>query len=168
MGAIETLQAKLNNLLNNGLTEIIAKTAKNYEKELLYVQKQQLLAGQNAEGKSLFPTYSADPYFKSPAKAAKYAKFKANLKLEKVDTRIYPEKNDDTPNLIVTGVLFHNLIYVETTDNSIIFDSTGVITSRLISKYGQILGLNAKGWKYMRDTYMLKDIKRDVINYLKS
>ena len=77
---------------------------------ILSLNKDQLLAGRNADGEVLTPTYTGDPYFKTAKAANAYKKMKMKLEsMHRARMRFdnilpYPAKSDDTPNLIVTGM----------------------------------------------------------------
>lgn len=82
--------------------------------------------GRNAEGEVLTPSYLEDPYFHTQEAAQAYASMKYGLELVHKSRLTfplnYPDKERNTPNLIVTGD-FQNGMFLRTMTDSFLIDS---------------------------------------------
>ena len=162
------LVTNMNKLINGGLVEIMMETLNEDLVYLQELQKDQIFAGQNEKGLRLAPSYFSDPFFKSPLAAAKYAKFKdkndANIRKH---NPIFAKKDFETPNLIVTGSLFHNHIFAKMLPDGIDFGSTGRIFGQLESKYPDLMGLNETAIDgYMRERKVAERIQDKIMKFI--
>ena len=113
--------------------------------ELLELNKDQMLLGRNTDGELLTPGYLEDPYFRTSAQAQAYAAMKRGLEFVH-KTRVtfplnYPNKPQDTPNLIVTGD-FQDGMFIRNTAESFIIDSRYPESGDIERKYNnKVFGL---------------------------
>ena len=147
MGAIETLQAKLNNFLNdNLLIRIMEESMNNFSEEISEMNRKQLERGIKADGK-LMPPYSRKT-------------------VEIRNRRNNPVKG----NLIAlwdTGD-FWSAFWNKAKDGKLIMLSDDPKTKMLIERYGDsIFGLTAENFNKLGEIIM-PYIRNKVINYLKS
>lgn len=165
MGFLE-LSRRLN-VLNNGLFATYISEILNQDSVVLEeLQKDQLYAGQTAEGKTLSPSYYADPFFKNPLSAAKYALYKDRL-IARTHNPIFAPKQYETPNLIVTGKLVYDTIFARTNGNkSLTIDANSPIIANLLSKYREPFGLNQTAWDYYTRVHLVPKLTDKVRNYL--
>ena len=162
------LVTRLEQLKNGKLVDFIVEVLDADKSILVELQKDQLFAGQNSKGGNLAPSYYADPYFKSPIAAAKYAKFKeSNDKQVRMHNPAFKKKEMETPNLIVNGKLFYNAIFAELSNDSLILHSRGAIIAKLESKYGDLMGLNETAWKYYIEKYnFIERLQKKIMTFL--
>lgn len=158
----------MDKLINGGLVDIIMGVIDEDLDYLKELQKDQIFAGQNSKGLRLAPSYLSDPFFSTPTKAAKYAKFKEK---NDADVRrhnpIFAKKDFETPNLIVKGTLFHNHIFAKLIPEGIEFSSTGRITAQLESKYPDLLGINMNAFEgYLNEKKVIDRIQSKIIQYI--
>jgi hypothetical protein len=159
---------RLEKLKNGKLVDLIVEVLDEDKTILVEIQKDQLFAGQNASGGNLAPSYFADPYFKSPIGAAKYAKFKEqNDKTVRKHNPAFKPKEFETPNLIINGRLFYNAIFAQLSNDSLILDSRGAIISKLESKYKDLMGLNEVAWThYIKQYKFIERLQTKIMNFL--
>lgn len=113
--------------------DVFFSIADNMSKEFLTANKDQLMEGKTIFGKDIRPYYSEDNYFKSPASAERYRKWK-----EKITPN--PKRNPDAPNLFITGK-FHDGFYIKRDGHNFIIDSNDKNTFKIKSKFKNIFGL---------------------------
>ena len=178
VGVIPTLHTKIMGLqwfinrleaLSNGkIAEFIGEILDEDKAFLIELQKDQLYAGQNAKGGRLAPSYLNDPFFKTPAAALKYARFKERLN-QRRENSIFGKKDFEVPNLIVTGTLFYNTLFAQVTDKSLIISARTSILSKLESKYQDVLGLNKIAWQfYFKEYKVIERLRLKITTYLKA
>jgi hypothetical protein len=115
----------------------------------------QLLYGRDADGELLTPTYLDDPYFKGNKKRAEaYMEKKTRLSPQLMShIQLFPQKPEETPNLIITGTWFHNYFYATAGGGKYTIGSTGLAADDIQKKYEsyghRIFGLS----KPARDFY---------------
>lgn len=164
MGFIE-LEKRLKLLSESQLSAFIVEILTADRHILVELQKFQLLAGQNALGNELAPSYLDDPFFKSKESAQRYSNFKDKLGLE-TNTAIFKSKKKDTPNLIISGGLVHDTIFANITPKSLILDAASSILSKLEAKYIEPFGLNQTAWDYYGEVYLAPKLKQKVGQFL--
>jgi hypothetical protein len=151
----------------DSLDEVISKELAKRQYDLLDLQKDQLLYGRDRLGEILTPTYTEDPYFKSRKQAEFYRDKKRKLQGEhdaKIkNKKLYPKKGDNTPNLIVTGTLFHDTIRLSVGGDRVIINSGGV-GSDIERKYGDVLGMSPESKVVIWNKYLRKAILRRMKN----
>lgn len=145
MGTIGDTAAKVR-ALTAAFWDEAAAVARGDSAVLLEVQKDQLYAGQTPEGGYLSPTYSRDPYFKTPGAGARYAKWKASIHPRRPASYL-KARPEDVPNLIVNGNRFYNHLSCTVTKRQIRYINAGI---DMRPKYGDILGLNAESIAHYR------------------
>lgn len=106
--------------------EVVECQIEEYGDELVDLNRDQMLLGRNADGAVLTPTYLEDPYFPTQEAAQAYASMKYGLELVHKSRLTfplnYPDKERNTPNLIVTGD-FQNGMFLRTMTDSFLIDS---------------------------------------------
>lgn len=147
--------------VNSRLIEIIEKILNDNDEKIKEVYRDQLNAGLDGNGKQLTPSYSQDPYFSSPAAGKRYAAWKHAR--NKGTNTIFPIRNIDTPNLIVTGKLVHNVVLFSASNEMFRIDIESRIYNQLISKYGeQTFTLNSIAIAYLNETIVLPILKEEI------
>lgn len=117
----------LQRLIEDNLTE--------YSEQYLLLQKEQLYEGKMSTGNDLSPSYFEDPYFKTPAAAARYSAWK-----DKITPN--PKRSQGTPNLFINGFLYSKFI-VEVKTEGYLVDNTSETFPSIIMKYGpELVGLD--------------------------
>lgn len=165
MGFIE-LNRRLGELQSGLLATFIAEILNSDIDLLEELQKDQLYAGQNADGNSLTPSYYADPFFKNPISAAKYAAYKEKLNV-RLHNPIFKKKDFETPNLIVTGTLVYDTIFAKVNGvSSFTIDANSPIYGKLMSKYKDPFGLNKVAWDWYTENYLVPELKDKIGKYL--
>lgn len=151
----------------DSLGDVISKELSNRQYDLLDLQKDQLLFGRDRQGDILTPTYTDDPYFKSRKQAEYYRDKKRKLQGAHdamiKNKKLYPKKGDNTPNLIVTGTLFHDTITLSVGGDRVIINSGGV-GSDIERKYGDVLGMSPESKVIIWNKYLRKAILRRMKN----
>lgn len=150
MTTIAGLKRKFEQLYGSNGEKIHAILADEVNKSsdvILDLNRDQLLYGRDAEGEELTPGYLSDPYFKSFDHAKAY--FLMKFKLEQshkglvhyTKIQLFPKKDFNTPNLLITGDLFFNHFYINVSNNSYTIGSNGAVASDIEAKYGKVYGL---------------------------
>ena len=151
----------------DSLGDVISKELSNRQYDLLDLQKDQLLFGRDRQGDILTPTYTDDPYFKTRKQAEYYRDKKRKLQGAHdamiKNKKLYPKKGDNTPNLIVTGTLFHDTITLSVGGDRVIINSGGV-GSDIERKYGDVLGMSPESKVIIWNKYLRKAILRRMKN----
>lgn len=113
--------------------------------EILQIRKDEILLGRDSDGNPFRPTYTSDPYFKSPQAAEAYADHKYrleaihNARIEHVLN--YPNKDSNTPNLRLTrdrynSLSFQDQMFIRVDRESYLIGSTFKDSTQLNAKYG--------------------------------
>jgi len=160
MGTIKQVKERFE-MAYNALPSVIADTVQRTQDVLLDLNRDQLLYGRDADGKALTPGYTQDPYFKTRAAAEAYLKMKQGLEGEHKGLRtftsvqLYPEKDSNTPNLLVNGRLFFNYFFIRITQESYEIGSTGEAAAKIESKYNnRVYGLAPKSKEFYYFSYI--------------
>jgi hypothetical protein len=124
------------------LPDAIAAEVERTKDVLLSLNEDQLLYGRDAEGNVLTPDYLDDPYFDGNLKAAvRYKKKKIDREDEHWnrirfrDAKLFPDKSEDTPNLLVNGNWFMNHLFINVNGNKYTTGSTGIAANDIQRKY---------------------------------
>ena len=152
MGTIKQVKEKFERAYN-ALPRAIADKVMQTQDVLLDLNRDQLLSGRNADGETITPSYTQDPFFKSREQAERYLKIKQGLESEHKGrmrfVQLCPEKGSDTPNLIVNGRLFHNYFFIKVTNEAYKIGSTGEAAADIESKYNnRVFGLAPKSKEF--------------------
>lgn len=144
---IETLKSRISDVPEK-VNEVVLRN----EEVLLSLNRDQMLLGRDAEGNVLTPSYLEDPYFDTPEQAEAYAGMKYRLESEHrsriENPTIYPDKDRDTPNLIVTGPFQDNMFILVERD-SFLLGSTYADTRDIDAKYGnRVFGMAPASREY--------------------
>lgn len=136
----------------DSIPEVIANTVQETSDVLLKLNKDQLLQGRDADGNLLSPTYTSDPYFKTPEHARRYSRMKHLLEVihrsRMSYVALYGEKPTDVPNLIVTGS-FQDGMFISVTKDSYTIDSTYKDANDINAKYNyRVYGLALKSREF--------------------
>lgn len=131
-------------------------------KELL---RDQMYAGLDGEGNKLTPGYSQDPYFKKPGAGDRYAKWKDTLILRNHNS-IFPAKGFDTPNLIITGTLIYDRIFVQVGNGKLILDATSSIIAKIKLKYGDIFKLSPLALMFFTTEILRPKLTARITSYM--
>jgi hypothetical protein len=158
----------LNKLETFNIRELAFEVLKEHEDEIIEIQKNQLWAGQDANGNNLAPSILDDPYFvekyqeKAAAKAHEYAERKERQE-QRVDNYIFGSRQFGVPNLILTsGLKVWRKLRVIYGNNEIYIDAGAEngypdLTDELEAKYDAPFGLNPVSISYMSDLFF--DVK---------
>ena len=147
--------------------DVLDKVVSDNKDVLLSLNRDQMLLGRDADGDVLSPSYLQDPYFKTQAAAQSYARMKYALEsshrsLLWTPVKLYPEKDRNTPNLIVTG-LFQNGLFITTGGGSFDINSSYVASGDINRKYkGRVFGIAPKSKEY----FYLEFIKPILLKHL--
>lgn len=142
MGIVSNFKRLRDGWASVDLPEIVADIAGEHEAELAQMNREQLLAGKDNQGRYLLK-YTDDPYFKSREAAIRYMNWKKNISPNK-------DKPADVADFFITGYT-HGTIFASRQGTSIVFDSNGRFNASILQKTnGAYLGLNEesrnKGW----------------------
>lgn len=159
---IEALRKKVSEV-----PEKIDEVVVHNSEVLLSLNRDQMLLGRDAEGNVLTPSYLEDPYFDTPEQAVTYAAMKQRLEAEHKarieNPTIYPDKDRNTPNLIVTGP-FQDNMFVLAEGDSFLLGSTYPDTPDIDSKYGGcVFGIAPAS----RDFFYRQYLRPALMNFLK-
>lgn len=162
---IQDLRKRIKRIQKN-LTHIgdkIGEVVESRKDVILSLNRDQMLLGRDAEGKVLSPTYLDDPYFTSPDKAERYAHMKYKLESEHramiEHPSLYPDKDKNTPNLIVTGV-FQSGMFINVGSGTFTIGSTYKDSNDIESKYrGLVFGLSPESKEYFYNHYLKERLK---------
>lgn len=130
LNKLKTAKEHLPDVVNNVLFQNEAK--------IVDLNKAQLYDGKDILGNDIRPLYSQDSFFKSPAQAQGYIKWKQKITPNS-------SRNPDAPNLFING--FHySLIGLLKKGKDVIIGakSSNAITSSIDGKYKNIYGLNSE------------------------
>lgn len=125
---------------------------------LLSLNRDQMLLGRNAEGEVLTPSYLDDPYFDNSRQAEAYANMKYRLESEHKarieNPTIYPDKDRNTPNLIVTGP-FQDNMFILPEGQSFLLGSTYSDARDIEEKYhGLVFGIAPASKMFFYKNYL--------------
>jgi hypothetical protein len=144
MGTIKAVKEHYERAYNS-IESAVERVVSDNSDVLLDLNRDQLLYGRDAKGVTITPGYMDDPYFykfRTPLKAAlNYKNRKRELEdrhygmIRYSGIQLFPDKSDDTPNLIVNGNWFMNYMYANISGNSYEISSTGIATGDIQQKY---------------------------------
>ena len=151
MGTIQQMLDRVTEA-KNSVTATVQKVASEKSDVLLSLNRDQMLLGRDAKGKTLTPGYTEDPYFKTPKQAEAYKKKKEKLeashKARMTNVQLYPDKDSNTPNLIVTGP-FQDAMFINVSTSDYQIGSTYMDASNINAKYDNaVFGLAPKSKIY--------------------
>lgn len=152
----------------NRVDNVISSVINEKKDILLSLNKDQMLLGRNASGEILSPSYLNDPYFDNKVKAESYAVMKQRLQpthdsMIKNPT-IYPNKDKNTPNLIVSGP-FQNSMFITTSENEFIIGSTYIDSYAIENKYNNdVFGIAPSSAMFFYEHYIRPAILKLIYN----
>ena len=168
MGTVKQIRDRYGDALK-GISEVVSKTANDNKDVLLSLNRDQMLLGRNNAGDTFTPGYLNDPYFKTQAKAQAYKKMKIGLekqhsgRMRFSNVQLYPNKDSDTTNLIVTGP-FQDSMYITLSSGEYTLGSTYVDASDINAKYNNaVFGLAPRSKEYFYKYW----IHPAIVKYLK-
>lgn len=133
--------------------------------------REQLYAGVNGDEQPLRPTYTADPWFDSyeagiwQGRGEDYMKWKLKIQPPgKTRTGVYPARDGNTPNLIITGEFYGSLTATPMSEG-IIIGSDNPMGADIERKYGSIIF--KPGEKVLEHFVLFKLMPRLVLFYQK-
>lgn len=134
------------------MPNVIDKAVSDYKQDILLLNKDQMLLGRDSEGAAFSPSYLQDPYFKNQEAAQAYSRMKYALESSHNSllwvTDLYPAKDRNTPNLIVTGS-FHDAMFITLGSGSYTIGSTYKDASDINAKYNnKVFGLSPAAQSY--------------------
>lgn len=134
------------------IPSVLNKVVSDNKDVIISANRDQMLLGRNSSGRTLSPSYLQDPYFKSKVQAESYARMKYALESTHLGRlwnpeQLYPDKDRNTPNLIVTG-LFQDSMFIATSVDSFEIGSTYLGSKDIDRKYGGVFGLADKSKEY--------------------
>lgn len=139
--AIKNLPNAINNVINEN------------SDVLLSLNRDQMLLGRDNEGNILSTSYLQDSYFKTSKQAESYARMKYALEqrhrsLLWFPVQLFPDKDRNTPNLIVRGD-FQDAMFITSGYNSFTIGSTYIDASDINEKYNdKVFGLAPESRAY--------------------
>lgn len=142
----------------------VSTIAKNNQDVLISLNKDQMLLGRNIDGAKLTPDYLNDPYFKSIEAAKSYAAMKYHLeskhKARIENPTLYPDKDRNTPNLIVTGP-FQDSMFINMRSDSFLIGSSYRDSDDIERKYNNLVfGLSPESKEYFYKTHLHPALKK--------
>lgn len=165
MGTIKQIRdryAQAYSSLSDVVSETVAKTAD----VILDLNRDQMLYGRDADGEVFTPGYLQDPFFETKAEAEHYLRMKMFLenvhkgRVRYTGVQLFPDKNANTPNLIVTGP-FQNSMFIRTTKDSYTIDSSYVEADEINDKYrGRVYGLAPRSKEFYYTNWLRPAIMR--------
>ncbi|SHF49993.1 hypothetical protein [Dysgonomonas macrotermitis] len=168
MGTVKQIRDRYSDAIK-GVHEVTKKVADSNKDVLLSLNRDQMLLGRNKAGETFTPGYLNDPYFKTPARAQAYKKMKQGLeqqhssRMRFSNVQLYPDKNSDTPNLIVTGP-FQDSMFITVSASDYSIGSTYVDASDINAKYNNaVFGLAPKSKAFFYRNW----IHPAIIKYIK-
>ena len=135
---------------------IIRDVLEMHDKEIVDLQRTQLLEGKGSDGQDIHPFYTEDlkpqGYFKSAATAANYRAWKQTISYPK-----NVQRNPNAPNLYITGV-FHNDLNVAFYADSVAIVPDTAYAANIMAKYGMnVFGLCPQMWAVIWNENGAKD-----------
>ena len=163
MNAFQRLSRNLKTL---NLVQQIQTLMQEDEELLLSLQKDQLYAGQDANGNGLRPTYQEDPYFKTQAAAQRYSDWKDRLD-QRSHNPLFAKRPSGTPNLIINGRWLYNTLVADVGGGKLVVSSGSWLFPKLETKYGQaLLGLNHIALRYYVEEILFTRLQKNVNKWL--
>jgi len=151
------------------IPEVVDRVVAENSDVIISLNKDQILSGRDADGNKLAPNYLQDPYFKSQEAAQSYARYKYSLEdmhnsLIWNTTPLFPTKDRNTPNLIVTG-LFQDHLFITTGKGSYTIGSTYIDADDINRKYkGRVYGLAPVSGRFFYTEYVRQAIIKHLHN----
>lgn len=135
------------------MPNVIDKAVSDYKSDILSLNKDQMLLGRDNEGIPFSPSYLQDPYFKNQEAAQAYARMKYALESHHNSlmwvTDLYPHKDRDIPNLIVSGT-FQGAMFITTGSGKYTIGSRYEDASDINAKYNnKVFGLAPEAKNYL-------------------
>lgn len=143
----ETIRSRVLNF-----NSILSEAVSQFGDIIVELNKDQMLLGRDTDGKPFTPSYLADPYFKTKAQANWYANMKYALESQHKSRlnypQLYPDKNKDTPNLIVIGN-FQDGMFITVNGDTHRIDSTYIDSPDIEDKYNKkVFGLTKESKEF--------------------
>lgn len=148
------------------VAEVVEWKVSEHSDVIVDLNRDQMLLGRNTDGEPFTPSYTDDPYFETPAEARAYKLMKERLTIQHRARMTfvldYPDKDPDTPNLIVTGP-FQDHMFIRTTPDSYTIGSAYKDSAAISAKYdNKVFGLTDVSRKYFYDHYLYHAIRKHI------
>ena len=142
---------------------IIREVLEPHDKEIVDLQRTQLLMGKGSNGEDIHPFYTEDlkpqGYFRTVKSAENYRAWKQTINYPK-----NVQRNPNAPNLYITGV-FHDDLNVSFGYDSLQIIPDTAYAANIMRKYGMhIFGLNGQSWAVI---WKEKGAKSELITKMK-
>jgi hypothetical protein len=161
MGTIKQIKERYEHLTGT-LMSVVAEKVRETSDVIMNMNQDQLLYGRNALGEELKPGYLSDPYFNSHKQAKAYLAKKIDLEAEHqgrmyyFGIQLFPEKDKDTPNLLINGNWFFNHFFIEVSNDTYTIGSMGVAAPDIELKYGKaVYGMAPQSKEYYYKHWIL-------------
>jgi len=130
------------------------------QREIIQLQRLQLYDGTNNKGEDIHPFYTEDPFFKTPAQAQGYIKWKQKITPNS-------KRNPNAPNLYINGYVHRNIILIEL-NGEVIFSINSNVNfgDELIRKYDNLLGLNPNNQQKIENEIIIPDLWKLLEKYV--
>lgn len=138
---METLERSLEVLAQeaiDGMNEVLDSL------NLSSAVRAQIDSGLLASGQEIRPTYTNDPFFRTPEESQRWIRRYRKYEVNSYPQWNLPTRHVDTPNLNITGKLFFDYITADNNNGIIEIQAVGSpIEAELRAKYGnELLGLS--------------------------
>jgi len=122
------------------------------EAKIVDLNKAQLYDGKDVSGNDIHPLYSQDSFFKTPAQAQGYIKWKSKITPNS-------SRNPDAPNLFINGFHYSMIgLLKKGIDVVIGVKTSNQITSSIEGKYKNIYGLNPQNQEKINNEIIIPAI----------
>ncbi len=154
----------------DSIPQVIAEVVDRERMVVLSLNQDQLLFGRNTDGDPFTPGYLEDTYFRSRAEAEWYRHMKERLEIthrSRVSNPVdYPEKDSNTPNLIVTGT-FQEGMFIHPQGDAFTIGSIYDDTPDIENKYDRkVFGLAPLSKEYFWRYYILDKTRNHILGRL--
>lgn len=164
MDSIKDLIHRLDVVKKRGkrVPDTVSRVVNKRLQVLLSLNRDQMLLGRNTEGEILTPSYLNDPYFDNKLQAQIYAAMKYSLESQHKsrieNPTLYPDKDRNTPNLIVTGT-FQDNMFVFPEGDSFLIGSTYSEAGDIERKYRNLVfGLSPESKDFFYENYIYPEL----------
>lgn len=166
-GSIEYLKKVSSNI--GKIEDVAAQVVMDHQDVILSLNREQMLLGRDASGEILTPGYTDDTYFKTPKQAEWYKRMKKGLESQHIsrmyfsNAQLYPNKGDNTPNLIVTGP-FQDNMFINASKDKYEMGSTYIDAGDINAKYNNnVFGLAPKSKEYFYRYFIKPELSKGLM-----
>lgn len=138
-----TVKEALERMQRIDLVKVAEEVIVEYAPDVEMLNRDQMMKGQDGDGKPIRPRYSEDPFFKTRQQAEEYIRWKWQITPN-------PFRDPDTPNLFINGQYHYSRqLYIE--DRKIKFKSADNNAPEIESKYKNLDGLSPESVLWFRE-----------------